>query len=313
MLSSVTVISVLFLCILETFGEKNSTNVGLHCYSGNVLKSQLCKGNNTVSHCYYTTTIPETTLTFQPVQKLPTYNFSCDLTGICEFYNVTDNVYTQIPGDDGKNGTTHIYCCKGNNCNKLPETDDHRQCYNAYKTDNISEGTVQQCSDSDSHCTKITAHNKNRTEKFEYYSCDGNLGNTTLCRDVRSSQVQCFNVPLKGTPIELCCCYGDLCLVPTFNFTKIDTVLFLNETVLDLIEIEQIAHPPSSPEKYTDWVFVGGLISAGVFILLIIIVAVAIVMKCRKKKEANKMYLAYTRVRADSTPDDEEDVRMLLG
>jgi hypothetical protein len=57
---------------------------------------------------------------------------------------------------------------------------------------------------------------------------------------------------------------------------------------------------------------VGGLIAAGVLILLIIIVAVTIAVKCCKKKEANKMYLEYTRVRADSTPDDEEDVRMLL-
>jgi len=57
-------------------------------------------------------------------------------------------------------------------------------------------GRVEQCSDSDSHCIKITAHNKNRTEKFEYFSCDGNLGNTTLCRDVNSSQVQCFNVSI---------------------------------------------------------------------------------------------------------------------
>ena len=308
MLSSVTVISVLFLCILETFGEKNSTNLGLHCHSGNVLKSQLCKGNNPVTHCYYTKTIPETTLTFQPIQKFPTYNYSCDFTGICEHYNVTDNVFTQIPWDYGKNGTTQIYCCNGNNCNK-PTVPDHRQCYNAYKTDNISEGTVEQCSDSDSHCVQITGHNKNRTKKFEYFSCDANLG--TLCRDGNSSQVHCFNVSLKGTPIELCCCYGDFCLVPTFNYTKMDTVLFLNETALYLIENEQKAHTPS-PENYTDWLFVGGLIATGVLILLIIIVAVTIAVKCRKKKKANKMYLEYTRVRADSTPDDEEDVRMLL-
>ena len=118
-------------------------------------------------------------------------------------------------------------------------------------------------------------------------------------------------VSLKGTPIELCCCYGDLCLVPTFNYTKMDTVLVLNETILNLIE--QKAHTPSSPEKYTDWLFVGGLIAAGVLILLIMIAAFAIVVKCRKKKAANRMYLEYTRVRADSTPGDEEDVRMLLG
>ena len=57
-------------------------------------------------------------------------------------------------------------------------------------------GTVEQCLDSDSHCVQITGHSKNRMEKFEYFSCDANLGNTTLCRDGSSSQVQCFNVSI---------------------------------------------------------------------------------------------------------------------
>ena len=73
-------------------------------------------------------------------------------------------------------------------------------------------------------------------------------------------------------------------------------------------------HPVHHDDKaLSPWVFRGGLIAAGVLVVLIITVVIVIVTKVRKRKrENNRMALSYSRLSADGIPDDDEDVQMLL-
>lgn len=292
----------------DTFAKINSTDHVLSCLSNSSALSVVCKQDKPVTHCYYTATVDGIRLKFNSHETKPVYNISCDYSNIC--FNKTENEFIQI--GDNSTGTTHLYCCSTNNCNK-PIFKDVRQCYNVFNTNGSAKGTKEDCLHSDSQCTKITYIKQ--TEKVEYFSCVDGLGSngTAHCRNVTSSKPQCFNVSLQNTPVELCCCHGDLCIVPPFNYTESHTLLHLNITNGTIWIDGSHDLPPKKEKEYTDWLFVGGLISAGVLILLIITAAIIIGVKCRKRKETDRMMLSYTRVAADATPDDDEDIRMLLG
>ena len=103
-------------------------------------------------------------------------------------------------------------------------------------------------------------------------------------------------------------------MVPTFNFTNSHGVLNMTQNGTIWIKGDGIVHPSSKNNSSTDWLFVGGLISAGVLILLVVIAAIIIGIKCRRKTQAGSLTLAYRRIAADATPeDDDEDIKMLLG
>lgn len=120
-----------------------------------------------------------------------------------------------------------------------------------------------------------------------------------------------FQITYRGIKSTVCCCYGDFCTKPSFNYTA--SVSLISLTNYTSIWIEGNSPRPHTTEAYTDWLFNGGLIAAGVLIVLIIVGSFVIAMKCKKKKETNRMTLAYRRIAADSTPDDDEDIKMLLG
>lgn len=300
-----------FLLIAET----HALGV-LSCFTGNDLtnlKNESCGEN--VTDCYYTVTIPEKSLTYNKKHSEPdlVYSMSCDFLSICN--NTLENQYVEI-SNFTENGTTHQYCCNKNNCNKPINTDNiKRKCYNVYKRDNISEGSIKECLYSDAHCSSFITHMASG-EKLQYYSCEHNLGLFNVsCGNSQKSNCNNVSVTVGGVEMEaeLCCCYGDLCMIPPFNYTNSNSALNLTYNGTIWIADNKIEHPTPKNKKYTDWLFYGGLIAAALLIVLIIVAAIIVGVKCRKKKETNRLMLAYTRIAADETPDDDADVRMLLG
>ncbi|XP_052102017.1 uncharacterized protein LOC127735760 [Mytilus californianus] len=303
------------LLVAEALALGKSTEFVSSCFTGNDLtnlKNESCGEN--VTDCYYTVTIPEKSLTYNMKHSKPdlVYNMSCDFSSICN--NTFVNQYVEIK-DNTTNSTTHQFCCNRNNCNKPVRDDVKRKCYNAYKRDNISEGSIEECLYSDAHCSSFMTHIESG-EKLQYYSCEHNLGFFNVsCGSSQNSHCNNVNVSVGGVELkaELCCCYGDLCMTPPFNYTNSNTALNLTYNGTIWIADNKIEHPTPKNKKYTDWLFYGGLIAAALLIVLIIVAAIIIGVKCRKKKETNRLMLAYTRIAADETPDDDADVRMLLG
>ncbi|XP_076104810.1 uncharacterized protein LOC143073281 [Mytilus galloprovincialis] len=305
-----------FLLVVETLAVGKSTEFVTSCFTGNDLtnlKNESCGEN--ITNCYYTMTIPEKSLTYNKEHSKHdlVYNMSCDFLSVCN--KSLENQYVEI-SNFTRNGTTHQYCCNTNNCNKPVNTDNiKKKCYNVYKHDNISEGSIKECLYSDSQCSSFTRHMESG-EKIQYYSCGHNLGLFNIsCGSSQESHCKNVSVPVGGveTKAELCCCYGDLCMTPPFNYTNSNIALNLTSNGTIWIADNKIEHPTPKNKKYTDWLFYGGLIAAALLIVLIIVAAIIVGVKCRKKKETNRLMLAYTRIAADETPDDDADVRMLLG
>ena len=152
-------------------------------------------------------------------------------------------------------------------------------------------------------------------DKIHDYTVSKSYTNISVgIRQLRTLEHDYFyflQITYRGLKSTFCCCYGDFCVLPEFNYTEsVDKISITNDT---FIRIDGNPPRPQANPAYTDWLFNGGLIAAGVLIIVIIIGSFIIAMKCKKKKETNRMTLAYRRIAADSTPDDEEDIKMLLG
>lgn len=76
--------------------------------------------------------------------------------------------------------------------------------------------------------------------------------------------------------------------------------------------LDKIIHHKVPSKTSTDWLFVGGIISAGVLVL-VVIVSVVVIWQVRKRKQAksrNRMLFSYTPISASEVEDD--DIQMLL-
>ncbi|CAG2243763.1 unnamed protein product [Mytilus edulis] len=135
--------------------------------------------------------------------------------------------------------------------------------------------------------------------EIQYYSCGHNLGLFNIsCGSSHESHCKNVSVPVGGveTKAELCCCFGDLCMTPPFNYSNSNIALNLTSNGTIWIADNKIEHPTPKNKKYTDWLFYGGLIAAALLIVLIIVAAIIVGVKCRKKKETNRLMLAYTQL-----------------
>ncbi|KAJ8316795.1 hypothetical protein KUTeg_004699 [Tegillarca granosa] len=204
---------------------------------------------------------------------------------------------------NGVNGT--LECCDTNNCNfaksenQLPNN--HLSCFNVtHDGEGVPNATIQHCKSRDDVCMKVKVIGHD--DYKEKYFC----GETPLCdSEVEGVKTaRCTNETHENKTVETCCCKGDRCLVPEFNYT-----LVIRSQSNDRNESKQT---PCCASKKIDWVFVGGLIAAGVLVISIVVGVLVVISRCKKRQaDNNRLTLAYSRIAADAT-GEEEDIQMLL-
>lgn len=116
----------------------------------------------------------------------------------------------------------------------------------------------------------------------------------------------------KGGVLETCCCRGDLCIPLPANITVIhlkdNNDTYINNTDMTVTWHHRITTNPAP----TDWLFVGGLIAAGVLVLVVIgtVVTVWQVKKRREAEARGRMMFSYTPI--SSSEVENGDLHMLL-
>lgn len=116
----------------------------------------------------------------------------------------------------------------------------------------------------------------------------------------------------KGGVLETCCCRGDLCIPVPANVTVIH-VKDNNDTYSNNTDVTVTRHHLIiTNSAHTDWLFVGGLIAAGVLVLVVIgtVVTVWQVKKRREAEARSRMMFSYTPI--SSSEVENGDLHMLL-
>ncbi|XP_062567822.1 uncharacterized protein LOC134230064 [Saccostrea cucullata] len=336
-MNDLKMISYLFTFV-ALIGVSLTNGMDLYCWSGHdktTISNQSCTiennmtttapdktqqedGDQTVSFCYeifYHDNNSTLNFVSDPVSARTAHaNASCDFLGLCNDSIVGTYVKTTLNDID-----VILLCCKEDNCNHNHDNKDFPPvvkikpvCYNLQSNGTMAvEYHKKTCSELDDLCMSITTVNKEGAILKQKLQCGSKQQCLAKNETAKYNQTPlCHTQEDEGEHTEVCCCSGDLCIPLPVNVTIIpskdnnDTDTALDKVIHNKVLVQS--------KKGTDWLFVGGLIAAGVLVL-IVTVTVFVVWQVKKRRQAaarNRMLFSYMPISASEVDDD--DVQMLL-
>lgn len=247
------------------------------------------------------------TLSFEknPISaRLSHINASCDVQGLCNSSIVWKPVQTTV-----NNVEVTLFCCDEDNCNMQRDSAMLPVCNKMKLNETVAIGNKETCPRPGDFCLSYTKYQEGKLVSQDLHCSE-------VC--VKGSQEithipVCKNISLeKGGVLETCCCRGDLCIPVPANVTVIH-VKDNNDTYSNNTDVTVTRHHLIiTNSAHTDWLFVGGLIAAGVLVLVVIgtVVTVWQVKKRREAEARSRMMFSYTPI--SSSEVENGDLHMLL-
>lgn len=232
--------------------------------------------------------------------RLSHINASCDVQGLCNSSIVRKPVQTTVNDVE-----VTLFCCDEDNCNKrdsamLPV------CNNMELNETVAKGYKEICPRPGDFCLSHTRYQEGKLVSQDLHCSDTCVNGS---QEITYIPV-CKNISLeKGGVLETCCCHGDLCIPVPANVT----VIHVNDTYSNNTDVTVTRHHTIvTNSAHTDWLFVGGLIAAGVLVLVVIgtVVTVWQVKKRREAEARSRMMFSYTPI--SSSEVENGDLHMLL-
>lgn len=267
--------------------------------------------NETKTFCYYlmyqTVNRTSSTLSFEknPISaRLSHINASCDVQGLCNSSIVQKPVQMTV-----NNVEVTLFCCDEDKCNKPKNFVMWPVCNNMEGNETVAKGYKETCPRPGDLCLSHTRYQEGRLVSQDLHCSEVCVNGS---QEITPIPV-CKNISLeKGGVLETCCCRGDLCIPVPANITVIhlkdNNDTYINNTDMTVTWHHRITTNPAP----TDWLFVGGLIAAGVLVLVVIgtVVTVWQVKKRREAEARSRMMFSYTPI--SSSEVENGDLHMLL-